>query len=96
MKVKFMQKGNYGTAEYDPETGEYRWSYDGENERIVDLLQLLEDGPHFTEMVVGERVSDDDEPVVYNEGFEVGDWEYQMEQLAQSLRRWADKVKFEA
>jgi hypothetical protein len=96
MKVKFMEKGNFGTAEYDPETGEYRWSYDGENERIIDLLKLLDDGPHFAEMVVGDVVSDDDEPVVYNEGYEIGDWEYQMERLAQSLRRPADKVKYEA
>jgi len=88
MEVRFIHRTHFGKAEYDPETDEYSWTYEGDNEKIIEFLELLDDGPHFTRISDVEVISDGPmEPITHSESFETGDWEYQMEQLARYLRR---------
>ncbi len=87
MKVQFTYLAEYGEAVYDTETGEYSWTYDGDHEDIIEWLAYLEDGRQFEKIVTGETVSEGDEPAVVTEWYELGDWEYQMEKLAQRLRQ---------
>lgn len=94
MIIQFAHRKYLGEAVYDPETGEYNWSYDGDDENIIELLKLLDNGQHFSKMVNREVVSDDLDPVVSNENYELGDWEYQMKKLAEYLDRTNAEVKY--
>jgi hypothetical protein len=71
MKFKFIERGNRGRAEYDFETETFSWEYDGNHDEIRRLLEVLDDGPTYTEMVTGPPLDDvaDEEPYRQTESY---------------------------
>lgn len=93
MKVVFETTDSIGEAEYDPSTEKYSWSYDGENQKIVNVLFDLEDGKLFTDMDTGVADTDGEELIVGEQIVEVP-WEQQIERLAISIRQRGAEIKY--
>lgn len=89
MEIRFIEMGNRGRVEYDFETETYSWEYEGDKERFRDLLEMLEDGRVYDEMVTGPPPDDvdDDEPYRPSERYELVPWDDQLRRLAQDLHR---------
>ncbi|UBF21503.1 hypothetical protein HRTV-24_gp17 [Halorubrum virus HRTV-24] len=88
MKVKFLEMGNRGWAEYDESSDTYSWEYDGDREEIIELLSALDDGPLYDEMDSGEPVVEANRSgaVAPSEMYVTLPWDEQIRELARWLR----------
>lgn len=83
MKVVFYVMGNEGVAEYSND--QYSWSYEGDEQGIIDSLSSLDDGRMFMEIAGGEVVTDDGLTEVNSETFTLAPWDEQIKQLAEMI-----------
>lgn len=93
MKLKFIYHGEFGNAEYDSSTGEFTWSFDGTDEKILGHLTNLDNGYLFTEIVTGSEVNDGDERSVVGEEIVELPWDEQIEKLEQTFRHYGAHTK---
>lgn len=88
MRFEFLYAGSYGSAEYDSSTGEYTWSYEGDEDRIIGLLSDLEDGRVYGEMITGSEIDHDSETSVVGEEYVPLPWDQQIEKLEENIRQY--------
>jgi len=88
MRLAFINMGDGGYAEYDPETDSYSWSYEGDESEIIDLLSELESSKVYDIMDSAREDSGSEEISYYfpEEEYIEGDWNHQIISLANSLK----------
>jgi len=94
MIVNFIRGAEKGWAKYDPDDGIFTWSYDGSNERVIDILEALENRKIFTEITTFEVDTDDELENVYDESSEPVPWEQQIEELALLLENQGFEILY--
>lgn len=77
MDFIFIERGNRGRVEYDFNTETYSWEYDGDREEIRGLLEMLDEGRVYDEMVTGPLPDDvaNNEPYLPSESHELVPWD---------------------
>lgn len=88
MKIKFVYSGK-GEAKYNPETGEYSWWYEGDDQRVIDFLSELENGRiYYKEAENREQsYSGEDDILQHEHGSQLKSWDEHIEGLAKNLRK---------
>lgn len=95
MRINFIGDSQIGHVKYDPSTETYSWSYDGDDQEVIDLLSICENGKHFSEIVVEEHNPEHEERIVMNERYELMPWKGQIKYIGKLLRQMGFETHYE-